>query len=170
MKKIQEDSTTLGLAYVILWTKIFKHLNIDLSNSIEKGLKETNCINIATLHKMGRGGIANQAQPQVQEEEIQDQAQEVQGQEQPYEHVGSSSVPQPSMLDFMHELQRINSNISRSQEENQRNFTSMDRRFARLNHQVEVGGDVGSETPSSPGFGGEFAFGAGGGLLDGRLT
>ncbi|MED6187399.1 hypothetical protein PIB30_076070 [Stylosanthes scabra] len=59
MKKIQEGSTTLGLAYVILWTKIFKYLNIDLSNSIEKGLKETNCINLATLHKMGRGGIAN---------------------------------------------------------------------------------------------------------------
>ncbi|MED6138699.1 hypothetical protein PIB30_076913 [Stylosanthes scabra] len=135
MKKIQEGSTTLGLPYVILWTKIFKHLNIDLSNAIEKGLKETNCINIATLHKMGRGGIANQ--PQMQEEYIQDQAQEVQGQEQPYEHIGSSNIQQPSMLDLMQELQRINSNITRSKEENQRNFTRMDRRFARLNRQVE---------------------------------
>ncbi|MED6207825.1 hypothetical protein PIB30_039290 [Stylosanthes scabra] len=84
---------------------------------------------------MRQGGIANQ--PQMQEEDIQDQAQEVQGQEQPHEHIGSSNIQQPSMLDLMQELQRINSNITRSQEENQRNFTRMDRRFARLNRQVE---------------------------------
>ncbi|MED6125394.1 hypothetical protein PIB30_068180 [Stylosanthes scabra] len=110
MKKIQEGTTTLGLGYVIPWTKIFKYLNIDLSNSIEKSLKETNCINLATLRKMERGGITHQAQPQpqAQEQEIQDQVQEeVQGS-------SSNSAPQPSMFDLMQELQRINMNISRS--------------------------------------------------------
>ncbi|MEK0312199.1 hypothetical protein, partial [Candidatus Phytoplasma fabacearum] len=70
MKKLQEGPITSGLGYVILWTKIFKLLNIDLSNTMEKTLKDTNRINIGTLHKMGRGNIEvqeNQPQPQVQE-------------------------------------------------------------------------------------------------------
>ncbi|MED6142330.1 hypothetical protein PIB30_112602, partial [Stylosanthes scabra] len=73
MKKIQEGPTTMGLGYVILWTKIFKMFNVDLSNTLEKSLRDTNIINIGTLHKMGRKGN--------EEDQPQEQAQE---------HIGSS--------------------------------------------------------------------------------
>ncbi|MED6105888.1 hypothetical protein PIB30_000016 [Stylosanthes scabra] len=117
MKKLQEDPITSGLGYVILWTKIFTLMNVDVSNILEKSLKDTNCINMGTLHKMGRGGIAHEDQPQPQFQEAQDMLQDM-----PQEHIGSSyNAPQPSMLDLMQVLQRI-----------EQNQGTMDQRFERF--------------------------------------
>ncbi|MED6147176.1 hypothetical protein PIB30_041678 [Stylosanthes scabra] len=97
MGKLKDGPTIAGLGYMFLWTRIFKHFNIDLS-------------------------IAKEQRPQQVEEEHQGQDQE---------HIGSfHNAPQPSMLDLMQELQRINTNMTTS-------FARIDRRFQRYDTQVK---------------------------------
>ncbi|MED6137256.1 hypothetical protein PIB30_063414 [Stylosanthes scabra] len=95
-----------GLGYVCLWTRIFKHLGIDLDGESGRWLTQQNCIDIRTLHHMGRG---------IEEQEDQEPPQEQAHQEQ----AGPSE--QPSMRDLMQVLQRI-----------EQNQESMNNRFQRF--------------------------------------
>ncbi|MED6107832.1 hypothetical protein PIB30_017914 [Stylosanthes scabra] len=127
MKRLQEGQISLGLGYVILWTKIFKLFNVDLTNIMEKTLKDTNCINIGTLHKMGRVNIGYEAQ--VQGDQPQPQAQEAQAI--PQEHIGSSyDAPQPSMFNLLQVLQRI-----------EQNQVSMNHRLQRIERHLNSNED-----------------------------
>ncbi|MED6156587.1 hypothetical protein PIB30_015686 [Stylosanthes scabra] len=132
MVKFKQGLTTYGFGYVLLWTKIFKHFNIDLSHMDGKILNKSNIINLATMHRMRRCLGHN-----PQQQEVPQEAQyEPQDQDQVHEHIGSSNVSQPSMLDLMLELQRINATIASSQEENQRSLTRMDSRLARMDRRI----------------------------------
>ncbi|MED6123329.1 hypothetical protein PIB30_048124 [Stylosanthes scabra] len=125
MGKLKDGPTTARLRYMFLWTKIFKHFNIDLSTTKEKILKDTNCINLTTLHQMGRC-LGNQAQPQQGPQQVEEEHKE-----QAHENIGSSyNAPQPSILDLMQEIQRMNVNMTT-------NFLSIDRRFARVDNRIQ---------------------------------
>ncbi|MED6177397.1 hypothetical protein PIB30_097743, partial [Stylosanthes scabra] len=102
MLRIKGKDTSGGIGYLCLWTRIFNHLGIDVSNENVKHLNARCEINDATLHHMGRG----------KEEEAPPMA--FRG------HLGpsSSSQEQPSMSDLMQVLQRIEYN--------------MDQRFQRI--------------------------------------
>ncbi|MED6137344.1 hypothetical protein PIB30_064144 [Stylosanthes scabra] len=91
MAKIKDGPTTSRLGYVILWTRIFKYFNIDLSNTLQKGLKGPNCINYETLRQMGRGLAQIETQPQQAPQDHQE------FQAGPSEQ----SSEQPSMRDLM---------------------------------------------------------------------
>ncbi|MED6151872.1 hypothetical protein PIB30_086540 [Stylosanthes scabra] len=121
MAKIKDGPTTSGLSYVILWTRIFKYFNIDLSNTLQKGLKGPNCINYATLHQMGCGLAQVGEQPQQDHQEAQ---------------AGPSEQPseQPSMNDMMQVLLRIEQNKKNMEnrlERIERNQTRMIRKIQR---------------------------------------
>ncbi|MED6154215.1 hypothetical protein PIB30_110066, partial [Stylosanthes scabra] len=52
---IKGKDTSGGIGYLCLWTRIFNHLGIDVSNENVKHLNARCEINEATLHHMGRG-------------------------------------------------------------------------------------------------------------------
>ncbi|MED6191222.1 hypothetical protein PIB30_114014, partial [Stylosanthes scabra] len=87
--------TSGGIGYLCLWTRIFNHLGVDVSNENVKHLNARCEINDATLHHMGR----------VKEEEAPPMAFR--------DHPGpsSSSQEQPSMSDLMQVLQIIEYNM-----------------------------------------------------------
>ncbi|MED6214328.1 hypothetical protein PIB30_102012, partial [Stylosanthes scabra] len=55
MLRIKEKDTSGGIGYLCLWTRIFNHLGVDVSNENVKHLNARCEINDATLHHMGRG-------------------------------------------------------------------------------------------------------------------
>ncbi|MED6227112.1 hypothetical protein PIB30_110315, partial [Stylosanthes scabra] len=91
---------TKGLPYAMLWTTIFKHLNIDLNNATKKELEYNRCIDNHVLNHMKRE--LNQAQVNVEEGAQEEQVME----EEP------TQPPQagPSMQDMMEILLRIEQN------------------------------------------------------------
>ncbi|MED6141987.1 hypothetical protein PIB30_108980, partial [Stylosanthes scabra] len=91
MHRIKGKDTSGGIGYLCLWTRIFNHLGVDVSNENVKHLNAWCEINDATLHHMGRG----------KEEEAPPMAFR--------DHPGpsSSSQEQPSMSDLMQVLQII---------------------------------------------------------------
>ncbi|MED6129913.1 hypothetical protein PIB30_112651, partial [Stylosanthes scabra] len=91
MLRIKGKDTSGGIGYLCLWTRIFNHLGVDVSNENVKHLNARCEINDATLHHMGRG----------KEEEAPPMAFR--------SHPGpsSSSQEQPSMSDLMQVLQSI---------------------------------------------------------------
>ncbi|MED6129586.1 hypothetical protein PIB30_109305 [Stylosanthes scabra] len=126
MAKLKDGPTTLGLGYVILWTKIFKYFNIDFSNILQKGLKGPNCINYATLRQTGRG--LAQEQPQ--------QAPQDQASQSKQEHQAGPSE-QPSIRDIMQVLLRI----EQHQANMDTHLTRVDQRLSRVEQHLEIDED-----------------------------
>ncbi|MED6178673.1 hypothetical protein PIB30_109853 [Stylosanthes scabra] len=91
---------TKGLPYAMLWTTIFKHINIDFNNARKKELEYNHCIDNHVLNHMKRE--INQAQVNVEEGVQEDQVMQE-------EH---TQPPQagPSMQDMMEVLLRIEQN------------------------------------------------------------
>ncbi|MED6190361.1 hypothetical protein PIB30_105082, partial [Stylosanthes scabra] len=53
--RIKGKDTSGGIGYLCLWTRIFNHLGVDVSNENVKHLNARCEINDATLHHMGSG-------------------------------------------------------------------------------------------------------------------
>ncbi|MED6207060.1 hypothetical protein PIB30_032292 [Stylosanthes scabra] len=123
MLRLKGKDTSGGIGYLCLWTHIFNHLGIDVSNENVKTLIARSRIDEATLHYMGRGKI-------VQEEE---QA----------SHMGfrghpgpsTSSNEEPSMSDLIQVLQSIEQN--------------MDQRFQRIGKKPNKDGSPPSKDGAS---------------------
>ncbi|MED6113782.1 hypothetical protein PIB30_074060 [Stylosanthes scabra] len=100
MQRNMSGKVTKGLPYAMLWTTIFKHLNIDLNNAKKKELEYNHCIDNHVLNHMKRE--LNQAQVNVEEGAQEEQVME----EEP------TQPPQagPSMQDMMEVLLRIEQN------------------------------------------------------------
>ncbi|MED6141214.1 hypothetical protein PIB30_101029, partial [Stylosanthes scabra] len=111
-----QSSTEFG--YVCLWSRIFNHFRIDLSEEVSKTLGNSGVIDIRTLHHMGR----------AMEEEEAPQA------PQPSHEAQAGPSQQPSMLDLMHVLQRIEQN----QDSMGRRFQRVDRRLHRIEQYLEI--------------------------------
>ncbi|MED6165110.1 hypothetical protein PIB30_096495 [Stylosanthes scabra] len=104
---------------------------IDLSKEVSKTLGNSGVINIRTLHHMGRA---------MEEEEAPQAHQAPQAPQATHEaQVGSSQ--QPSMLDLMHVLQRIEQNQDRMD----RRFQRVDRRLHRIEQYLEIEKDEGED-------------------------
>ncbi|MED6195397.1 hypothetical protein PIB30_037496 [Stylosanthes scabra] len=118
MIRFTKSDHSKGIGYVYLWTLLFKHFGIDLSNESRRNLTSTNVIDIHTLHHMGRAheeqGQAQQASPP------------------PQNQVGP--LQQPSMLDLMQVLQRIEQN----QERMNRHLQRVDRRIYKIEQHLEI--------------------------------
>ncbi|MED6141053.1 hypothetical protein PIB30_099556 [Stylosanthes scabra] len=52
--RFKKELSSTGFGYVSLWTRIFDHIRIDLSDENRKNLGSTTIINVRTLHYMGR--------------------------------------------------------------------------------------------------------------------
>ncbi|MED6226786.1 hypothetical protein PIB30_107152 [Stylosanthes scabra] len=100
MQRNMSGKVTKGLPYAMLWTTIFKHLNIDLNNARKKELEYNHCIDNHVLNHMKRE--INQPQVNVEEGVQEDQVMQE-------EH---TQPPQagPSMQDMMEVLLRIEQN------------------------------------------------------------
>ncbi|MED6137846.1 hypothetical protein PIB30_068855, partial [Stylosanthes scabra] len=57
MIRLKRKETSGGLGYLCLWTRIFNHVGIDLTNEKVKHVPSQGCIDIRLLRKMGRGAI-----------------------------------------------------------------------------------------------------------------
>ncbi|MED6124492.1 hypothetical protein PIB30_059383 [Stylosanthes scabra] len=101
---------------------------IDLSEEISKTLGNSGVIDIRTLHHMGRA-----MEDQGQEEETPQAHQAPQVPQASHEPQAGSSQ-QPSMLDLMHDLQRIEQNQDRMD----RRFQRVDRRLHRIEQYLEI--------------------------------
>ncbi|MED6150694.1 hypothetical protein PIB30_074903 [Stylosanthes scabra] len=126
MLRIKGKDTSRGIGYLCLWTRIFNHLGIDVSNEIEKNMNVRSEINESTLHHMGRG-------KEVQEEE--------QVSQMPFRgHPGpsSSSHKEPTMSDLMQVLQSIEQNMDQRFQRIEDNQTRMDRRLQRMEHHMRI--------------------------------
>ncbi|MED6113484.1 hypothetical protein PIB30_071227 [Stylosanthes scabra] len=123
---VWDGPTTSGLGYVILWTIIFKYFNIDLSNTLQKGLKGPNCINYATLRQTGRGLAQIESQPQPAPQDHQEY------QAGPSEQ----SSEQPSMRDLMQAIQSMELNMGNRLERIEQNQTRMTRRIRRMEQYI----------------------------------
>ncbi|MED6214737.1 hypothetical protein PIB30_106190, partial [Stylosanthes scabra] len=101
MLRFTKGQSSTGFGYVCLWSRIFNNFRIDLSEEVSKTLGNSGLIDIRTLHHMGRA-----MEDQGQEEEAPQAHQAPQASHEP--QAGPSQ--QPSMLDLMHVLQRIEEN------------------------------------------------------------
>ncbi|MED6198248.1 hypothetical protein PIB30_064333 [Stylosanthes scabra] len=101
---------------------------IDLSEEVSKTLGNSGVIDIRTLHHMGRA-----MEDQGQEEEAPQAHQAPQAPQASHEPQASPSQ-QPSMLDLMHVLQRIEQNQDRMDHQ----FQSVDRRLHRIEQYLEI--------------------------------
>ncbi|MED6137558.1 hypothetical protein PIB30_066063 [Stylosanthes scabra] len=129
MQRNMSGKVTKGLPYAMLWTTIFKYLEVDLNNAIKKELEYNHCIDNHVLNHMKReinraqGNVEEgvQLEQEVQEEEEFQNAQEVHA---------PPPLEQPSMMDLMRELQLVNRNIGR-----------LDRRLQRVEQHLGIQDD-----------------------------
>ncbi|MED6214406.1 hypothetical protein PIB30_102750 [Stylosanthes scabra] len=106
-----KKETSGGLGYLCLWTQIFNHVGIDLTNEKVKHVPSQSCIDIRLLRKMGRGAI-EEGQEDQETQEAPPQAQEQAG---------------LSMRDLMQVLRRI-----------ERKQDRLDRRLHRIEQYMEI--------------------------------
>ncbi|MED6135854.1 hypothetical protein PIB30_050573 [Stylosanthes scabra] len=118
-----QSSTRFG--YVCLWSRIFNHFRIDLSEEVSKTLGNNGVIDIRILHHMGRA-----MEDQGLEEEAPQAHQAPHASHEPQ----AGPFQQPSMLDLMHVLQRIEQNQDRMD----RRFQIVDRRLHRIEQYLEI--------------------------------
>ncbi|MED6202384.1 hypothetical protein PIB30_104760 [Stylosanthes scabra] len=123
--RFTKGQSSTGFGYVCLWSRIFNHFRIDLSEEVSKTLGNSGVIDIRTLHHMGRA-----MEDQGQEEEAPQAHQAPQASHEP--QAGPSQPP--SMLDLMHVLQRIEQNKDRMD----RRFQIVDRRLHRIKQYLEI--------------------------------
>ncbi|MED6139787.1 hypothetical protein PIB30_087241 [Stylosanthes scabra] len=128
MLRFKKSQSTTGFGYVSLWSRIFNHFRIDLSEEVSKTLGNSGVIDICTLHHMGRA-----MEDQGQEEEAPQAHQASQAPQASHEPQAGPSQ-QPSMLDLMHVLQRIEQNQDRMD----RRFQCFDRRLHRIEQYLEI--------------------------------
>ncbi|MED6187273.1 hypothetical protein PIB30_074858 [Stylosanthes scabra] len=126
MLRLKGKDTSGGIGYLCLWTRIFNHLGIDVSNENVKHLTPRSVINEATLHHMGRG-------KGVQEEE---QAPQMAFRGHP--GPSSSSHEEPTMSDLMQVLQSIEQNMDQRFQRIEDNQTRMDRRLQRMERHMRI--------------------------------
>ncbi|MED6115487.1 hypothetical protein PIB30_091063 [Stylosanthes scabra] len=128
MLRFTKGKSSTGFVYVCLWSRIFNHLRIDLSEEVSKTLGNSGVIDIRTLHHKGRA-----MEDQGQEEEAPQAHQAPQAPQASHEPQAGPSQ-QPSMLDLMHVLQRIEQNQDRMD----RQFQSVDRRLHWIEQYLEI--------------------------------
>ncbi|MED6153145.1 hypothetical protein PIB30_098768 [Stylosanthes scabra] len=105
IRRIKSGKISKGLPYAILWTTIFKYLNVDLSQAKKKKLGYNNCIDTHVLNHMR----IEHNQPHMEEYQAmeEDQAmEEEQAQEAPPQPPQAQDQ-EPSMRDIMAILQRM---------------------------------------------------------------
>ncbi|MED6226853.1 hypothetical protein PIB30_107782 [Stylosanthes scabra] len=121
MLRIKGKDTSASIGYLCLWTRIFNHLGVDVSNENVKHLNAQCEINDATLHHMGRG----------KEEEAPPMA--FRGHPGP----SSSSQEQPSMSDLMQVLQSIEYNMDQRFQRIEDNQARMETNQQNLSQQIQ---------------------------------
>ncbi|MED6121373.1 hypothetical protein PIB30_029625 [Stylosanthes scabra] len=126
MLRLKGKDTSGGFGYLCLWTRIFNHLGIDVSNENVKHLTPRSVINEATLHHMGKG-------KGVQEEE---QAPQMAFRGHP--GPSSSCHEEPTMSDLMQVLQSIEQNMDQRFQRIEDNQTRMDRRLQRMERHMRI--------------------------------
>ncbi|MED6163427.1 hypothetical protein PIB30_079820 [Stylosanthes scabra] len=124
MLRFTKGQSSTGFGYVCLWSRIFNHFRIDLSEEVGKTLGNSDVIDIRTLHHMGR----------AMEEEETPQAHQAPQAPQASHEAQAGSSQQLSMLDLMHVLQRIEQN----QDCMDRRFQRVDRRLHRIEQYLEI--------------------------------
>ncbi|MED6138594.1 hypothetical protein PIB30_075737 [Stylosanthes scabra] len=127
MLRFTKGQSSTGFGYVCLWSRIFNHFRIDLSEEVSKTFGNSGVIDIRTLHHMGRA---------MEEEEAPQAHQAHQAPQTPQASHEAQAGPsqQPSMLDLMHVLQRIEQNQDRMD----RQFQCVDRRLHRIEQYLEI--------------------------------
>ncbi|MED6184317.1 hypothetical protein PIB30_046258 [Stylosanthes scabra] len=121
MLRFTKGTSTTGFDYVCLWSRIFHHFCIDLSEKLGKTMGSSSVIDIRTFHHMGRA-----MEEQEQEEQVQPPPQDQAG---------------PSMQDMMQVLQRIEQNQARMDQ----HFQNVDRRLYRIEQYLEIEEDEDEE-------------------------
>ncbi|MED6116866.1 hypothetical protein PIB30_104319 [Stylosanthes scabra] len=124
MLRFTKSQSSTSFGYDCLWSRIFNHFRIDLSEEVSKTLGNSGVIDIRTLHHMGRA---------MEEEEAPQAHQAPQAPLASHEAQAGPSQ-QPSMLDLMHVVQRIDQNQDRMD----RQFQRVDRRLHRIEQYLET--------------------------------
>ncbi|MED6164670.1 hypothetical protein PIB30_092385, partial [Stylosanthes scabra] len=121
MLRFTKGQSSTGFGYVCLWSRIFNHFRIDFSEEVSKTLGNSGVIDIITLHHMGSAMKEEEAPQAHQAPQASHEAQ-----------AGPSQ--QPSMLDLMHVLQRIEQN----QDCMDLRFQRVGRRLHRIEQYLEI--------------------------------
>ncbi|MED6202706.1 hypothetical protein PIB30_108183 [Stylosanthes scabra] len=122
MLRFTKDDHGKGIGYVFLWTMIFKHLGIDISNENHRKLAQQHVIDIRALHHM-----SSNVQREEEVQEPPPQAQE--------DQVGPSE--QPSMSDLMKVLQSIEQNMNQRFKGIEDNQARMESNQQHLDQQIQ---------------------------------
>ncbi|MED6121950.1 hypothetical protein PIB30_035093 [Stylosanthes scabra] len=130
MRRIKSGKVSKGLPYAILWTTIFKNLNVNLTQVKKKKLEYNHCIDTHILNHMK----VELNQPQVEEQ----QGDEEEGVQAMEDVQVEPPQEQPSMLDLIRELQLINQNIGNFQEETRRELGRLGRRMQRMETNMGI--------------------------------
>ncbi|MED6173093.1 hypothetical protein PIB30_056093 [Stylosanthes scabra] len=125
--------STSGFGYVCLWTRLFRHIKIDVLGEAWRSMVPTSVINTRTIYHMGR-------ELGAQEEEEQEQAPL-----EPQVEAQAGPSKQPSMRDLMQMLQSMEQNMGNRFQRIEDNQARMDRRLQRMERHMKIQEDEDQE-------------------------